>query len=142
MYLLDTNVISQVAKKQPDPGVIHFLSQARDTLDSLFLSVLTLGEIYQGILKLEHRGDTVQAQQLHQWYGKVIDEFADSILPIDSNTAIRWAEMLAVTDNTNAIDKLIAATALQHNLILVTRNMAHFRSTGVQLLNPFSGLGR
>lgn len=139
MYLLDTNVISQTARKQPDPGVIDFLSRVRDSRDGLFLSVLTLGEIHRGIVKLERQGDGDQARKLRQWHREITEEFAEHILPIDGDTTIIWGAILAATDDTNAIDKLIAAAALQYDLILVTRNVGHMQGTGVRLLNPFSG---
>lgn len=139
MYLLDTNVISEAARKRPDSGVMDFLSHARESSDGLFLSVLTLGEIYRGIVKLERHGDETQVRKLRQWHGEIHDEFTECVLPIDGDTALLWGAILAATDGTNAIDKLIAATALQYDLILVTRNVGHVRGTGVRWLNPFTG---
>ena len=126
VYLLDTNVISQLTKRQPDPGVTAFIQEADDAESSLYLSVLTIGEINKGIIRLT------------QWHEQLKIDFADFLLPIDADTTTIWGEILAVTDDTNAIDKLIAATALQYGLTLVTRNIDHLVGTGARCLNPFT----
>ena len=137
VYLLDTNVISELAKRQPNAGVMAFVKEARDIESPLYLSVLTIGEIYKGIAKLIRYKDHQQAGRLRQWQEQITMDFADSLLPIDADTTVIWGEVLAATDDTNAIDKLIAATALQYDLTLVTRNIDHVLVTGAKCVNPF-----
>ena len=137
MYLLDTNVISQLSKRQPDPGVTAFINRANNAESPLYLSVITLGEINKGIARLTRYNDLQQAERLKQWHLRLKIDFADFLLPIDADTAVIWGEILAVTDDTNAIDKLIAASALQYGLTLVTRNIDHLIDTGAMCINPF-----
>ena len=138
VYLLDTNVISQPTKRQPDPGVTAFIQEADDAESSLYLSVLTIGEINKGIVRLTRYNDLQQADSLTQWHEQLKIDFADFLLPIDADTTTIWGEILAATDDTNAIDKLIAATALQYGLTLVTRNIDHLVGTGARCFNPFT----
>ena len=138
VYLLDTNVISQLTKRQPDPGVTAFIQEADDAESSLYLSVLTIGEINKGIVRLTRYNDLQQADRLTRWHEQLKIDFADFILPIDADTTTIWGEILAATDDTNAIDKLIAATALQYGLTLVTRNIDHLVGTGARCFNPFT----
>ena len=138
MYILDTNVISQLTKRQPDPGVTAFIQEADDAESSLYLSVLTIGEINKGIVRLTRYNDLQQADRLTRWHEQLKIDFADFILPIDADTTTIWGEILAATDDTNAIDKLIAATALQYGLTLVTRNIDHLVGTGARCFNPFT----
>ena len=138
MYILDTNVISQLTKRQPDPGVTAFIQEADDAESSLYLSVLTIGEINKGIVRLTRYNDLQQADSLTQWHEQLKIDFADFLLPIDADTTTIWGEILAATDDTNAIDKLIAATALQYGLTLVTRNIDHLVGTGARCFNPFT----
>ena len=138
VYLLDTNVISQLTKRQPNAGVIAFIEEADDTESSLYLSVISVGQINKGIVRLTRHNDLLQANRLRQWHNQLQIDFADFLLPIDIDTTVIWGEILAVTDDTNAIDKLIAATALQYGLTLVTRNIDHFAGTGARCINPFN----
>jgi toxin FitB len=132
-YLLDTNVISETRKSRPDTGVIAFLSAAG--AEGLFLSVLTLGELRKGVA-LRRRTDPVTAVELGIWVEGIETNFADRILPIDSATALRWGELL-VGRSLPVVDMLIAATALNRDLTVVTRNTRDFASTGVLLLDPW-----
>ena len=138
VYLLDTNVISQLIKRQPNPGVTAFMQEADDTQSSLYLSVITTGEISKGIARLTRYNDLQQAERLGQWHEQLKIDFADYLLPIDVDTTVIWGEILAATDDTNAIDKLIAATALQYGLTVVTRNITHLVGTGANCVNPFT----
>ena len=137
VYLLDTNVISQLAKRQPNTGVVTFMKKAKKEKSPLYLSALTIGEINKGIAKLTRYNDHQQADKLRQWQEQLITGFADSLLLIDDDTSIIWGEVLAATDDTNAVDKLIAATALQYDLTLVTHNTDHVKGTGAKYVNPF-----
>jgi len=96
----------------------------------------TIGELRQGVERIRHRGDAEQARLLERWLKQVSRAYADAILPIDEETAHVWGR-LRVPNPENPLDKQIAATALIHDLTVVTRNTEHFTSTGVRLKNPF-----
>lgn len=137
-YLLDTNVISETRKTRPDAGVIAFLTAAESS--SLFLSVLTVGELHRGV-KAKHRKDPVAADQLEVWVADIETTFADRVLPIDAMAARWWGE-LSAERKLPVIDTLIAATAMTHDLTLVTRNTRDVESTGVALLDPWQSRGK
>jgi len=137
MYLVDTNVVSELRKAQSaDRGVIEFMSKASGSNKRCYLSVVTVGELYRGVALIRHRGDTNQANALSDWMRTILDKYEDNILAIDKDISLIWAS-LRVPHYENAIDKLIAATALSHSLTLVTRNTKDFEKTGVRVLNPF-----
>ena len=137
MYLIDTNVLSQLAKSRPNKGVLHFFKDIKVKGNESYLSVITLGEIRKGIDKLVAHGDTLQSHKLNHWLESLKLDYKDNILPVDTCVGEWWGKILATADDTNAIDKLLAATAITHNLILVTRNVGHLRDSGAKLLNPF-----
>ncbi|MEN5116800.1 type II toxin-antitoxin system VapC family toxin [Luteimonas sp. TWI662] len=137
MYLLDTNVISELRKAaegRADPRVAAW--QANVDEFACFLSVITLQELEFGVLRLERR-DAPQGETLRGWLNqRVVPAFAGRILPIDDAVALRCAQ-LHVPDPRPAHDALIAATALTHGLRVVTRNAADFAPMGVDLLDPW-----
>jgi predicted nucleic acid-binding protein len=138
MYLIDTNVISEARKgTKANPGVQQFFANTRRRRTLVFLSVVTVGELRRGVELIRHRGDLPQAAQLETWLDSVLDRFADCILDIDSDVAQLWGR-LRVPQPENALDKQIAATALIHDLTVVTRNRRHLESTGVAVLDPFA----
>ena len=138
MYLIDTNVVSEARKRdKANPGVIRFFDKAQVDGDALYVSVITVGEIRRGIELIRHRGDARQARQLEAWLELILQEFEDHILDFAHDEAQLWGR-LRVPHPENAIDKQIAATALTHDLTVVTRNLEHFEGLGVRLLNPFT----
>ena len=136
MLLLDTNVVSELRKVgdgRADPGVMAWL--AGTDASSCYVSALTLMELEIGILRVEQR-DPAQGNLLRRWMeSRVMPEFAERTLPVDTTVALRCAR-LHVPDPRAERDALIAATALVHGMRVVTRNVADFAATGVPLLNP------
>jgi toxin FitB len=137
VYLIDTNVISEARKRRrANRGVRSFFDKVRTYDEPLFVSVITVGEIRRGIEIIRHRGDNPQARRLEAWLEAVLRDFDERILEFGNEEAQVWGR-LRVPYHENAIDKQIAATALTHDLILVTRNAEHFKALGVRFFNPF-----
>ena len=137
MYLVDTNVISEVRKRsKANKGVQDFFKLVTSERTPVFVSVVTVGELRRGVELIRHRGDTRQAAQLEKWLDKLLVKYQDFILDFDKNIAQLWGR-LRVPHPENALDKQIAATALIHDLTVVTRNHKDFTKTGVRTLNPF-----
>ncbi|HVN88223.1 MAG TPA: type II toxin-antitoxin system VapC family toxin [Candidatus Binataceae bacterium] len=134
MFLIDTNIISEVRKgRRCDPNVAAWYQTARD--DELFLSVLVAGEIRQGIGRLRPRNPR-QAKALENWLDEVLDSFLERILPVDERIAQIWGRLSAHA-SLPVVDALLAATAQAHGLTLVTRNVKDIERSGVRCLNPF-----
>ncbi|HEY7641097.1 MAG TPA: type II toxin-antitoxin system VapC family toxin [Steroidobacteraceae bacterium] len=137
MYLIDTDVVSEARKgDKANPGVRAFFSDAARDDAELYISAVTIGELRQGVEALRHRGDAPQAKRLERWLDRVSGDFRETILPFDQEAAHVWGR-LRVPNCENPLDKQIAATALIHDLVVVTRNVAHYQATGVRILNPF-----
>jgi predicted nucleic acid-binding protein len=132
-YLLDTNVVSETRRRRPDPRVIRWLEASGP--DAHFVSVLTLGEITKGIAQ-HRRRDPQGADRLARWLGGLRTLFTERILVVGDAEATRWGD-LAGRAELPVIDGLIAATALVHDLTLVTRNTRDFALTGARLLDPW-----
>ena len=132
MFLLDTDVLS--AHRRPDrtPAIAKWLSSRR-TVD-LHLSVVSIGEIERRIARQRAR-DAAFAEALASWLDRVLRLYGDRILGIDAPTARRWGQLSASISHQGA-DLLIAATALEHGLTVVTRNVRHYEPTGVSVLDP------
>jgi predicted nucleic acid-binding protein len=134
--LLDTCVLSELRRSDGNPRVRATVESHRDS--DLFISVLTLGEIIKGITLLT---PGKKKEGLHQWVQGIEQNYADRILPIDSETSRIWGEITAQARTHGiivpAVDGLIAATALCHGLHLMTRNTSDFTATGVLLTNPW-----
>ena len=138
MYLLDTDVISEARKgDKANAGVRRFFAEAAREEISLYVSVITVGELRQGVERIKHRGDAAQAAELERWLEKVANDYSGNILPFEEDAADMWGR-LRVPHPENPLDKQIAAIALIYDLIVVTRNVEHFKPTGVRLRNPFT----
>ncbi len=137
MYLIDTNVISEIRKgKRANIGVTSFFQNADEKHIPIYLSVITIGELWRGVKLLEYRQDSRTFTQLQRWFQTIIDEYKDFIIPFETDEAHIWAE-LRVPHQENSIDKQIAATALSYGFTVVTRNDQHFKAAGLSVLNPF-----
>lgn len=138
MYLLDTDVVSEMRKGEgANRGVREFFANASRAGTDLYLSAITIGELRQGVERIRHRGDAAQARRLERWLNQITSAYAHAILAFDEECAHVWGR-LRVPHPENPLDKQIAATALIHDLHVVTRNTDHFAPTGVGLLNPFA----
>ena len=136
-FLLDTNVPSELTRLRPEARVVHWLDAQNN--ERLFLSVVTLGEIRKGVTLLV---DSKRRSQLEQWFiEELLSWFAGRILPVTQAIADRWGVLDATSQRRgtplNTADGLIAATALEHGLTLVTRNARDFADLGVSLFNPW-----
>jgi predicted nucleic acid-binding protein len=133
MYLIDTVVLSELRKPRRDAGLVAWF-EGRRTSD-LFISVISIGEIERGVAR-SRAIDPGFAALLAAWLDKVLLLYGERILPVDLDAARRWGLLSAEIGNESA-DLLIAATALEHGLTVVTRNVSDFEPTGVAVLNPF-----
>jgi predicted nucleic acid-binding protein len=137
-YLIDTNVLSELRKgARCDPNVSRWFASVEP--EEVFLSVLAVGEIRNGIERIRRRDDR-SARALDTWLRKLIAEHSDRILPIDEAIAQEWGR-LSVPDRIPVVDGLMAATARVHSLTLATRNLKDVARTGVPCINPFSSEG-
>ena len=134
MFLLDTDILSALRRSERSPEAVTWL-ESRRTSD-LYLSVVTIGEIERGISQQQRRAPAF-ARELARWLDRVLAWYGDRILPVNVLTARRWGRLSATLGHAGA-DLLIAATALEHGLIVVTRNVRDFEPTGVEVLNPFT----
>ena len=134
MYLIDTVVLSELRKPQRDPGVVAWFEQQRTT--ELFVSVISIGEIERGIAR-QHATDPGFAAALAAWLDRLLALYGERVLPFDLKTARRWGQLSAAVGNDSA-DLMIAGTALEHGLTVVTRNVSDFEPTGAPVLNPFN----
>lgn len=135
-YLLDTNVISELRKgERAEPSVSSWFGGVAD--QEIYLSVLTIGEIRRGIESVRRR-DPDSAATLDSWLSRLTETHRDRILQVDRTIAEEWGRM-NVPDPLPVVDGLLAATARVVGLMLVTRNVADVKATGVELLDPFNG---
>jgi predicted nucleic acid-binding protein len=132
-FLLDTNVISERSRRRPDARVTAFLDRIQDS--RLFLSALTVGELRKGVEKVRG-GDRARAARLTRWIDDLEHNFIERIIPVDATVATIWGRLSAERTRP-VVDTLIAATALAHDLVLVTRDVGDVADTGALLLNPW-----
>ena len=132
MYLLDTNIVSELRKPRPQAAVISWLKGVDDS--DLHISVVTLGEIQAGI-EITRERDAAKAAEIEAWADQVAAAY--NVLPMDAATFRQWAKLMHRQSDTVYEDAMIAATALVHKLTVVTRNVADFKRFGVPMLNPF-----
>ena len=137
MFLIDTDVLSALRKRERSRSIVRWLASQRT--GDLYLSVVSIGEIERGIEKQRHRNPDF-ADTLGTWLDDVIRLYGDRILPVDLPTARRWGRLSQAMGRQDA-DLLIAASALERGLIVVTRNVRHFEPTGVSVLDPSAPAG-
>lgn len=135
-YLLDTNVISEPKRKTPDASVLRFLAGIDNS--RFFISASTIGEIKKGVVKLASGRLKVE---LEIWFESLRNHYAARILPITESTFLVWGKMFAEFEKKGIVrptfDSLLEATALEHDLVLVTRNVKNFKDSSVTILNPW-----
>lgn len=133
MYLLDTNVVSELRKVRPHGGVLAWLGTV--DVQRVYLSAVSLGEIQRGI-EITRRQDAVRADELEAWTNQITGYW--SILPMDVPAFRVWGRLMHRRSPELTHDAMIAATAQVHGMAVVTRNVKHFRDFGVETVNPFS----
>lgn len=133
MYLLDTNVVSELRKPKPHGAVVAWLQSVDDA--SLFLSAVTLGEIQAGI-ELTREQDPAKAAEIEVWLELVASAY--NVLPMDAAAFRAWAKLMHRKSDTLYEDAMIAATAVTNGLTVATRNVGDFKALGVEVLNPFA----
>jgi predicted nucleic acid-binding protein len=132
-YLLDTNVVSEPRRRNPEPRLLAWIRGAR--YDDAFISVLVIGELRQGVERMR-RKDPRQAEVQETWLEEIEDRYSDRIVPVDAKVADVWGR-ISGPDPLPEVDGLMAATALAYDWTFVTRNTKHVERTGVRLLNPW-----
>jgi toxin FitB len=133
LYLLDTNVISELRRQRPHGAVLAWLRGIADA--DLHVSAASIGEMQAGI-ELTRGQDPARADELEEWLNRVEETY--SVVPMDGRTFRLWARLMHRRSDDLAVDAMVAATTLANNLVLVTRNVRDFRRFGVNLLNPFA----
>ena len=132
MYLLDTNVVSELRRPRPHRAVLRWIADVQ--ADQLYLSAVTIGEIQAGI-EITREQDIAKAEELEAWLGKVLMSY--SVLPMDAAAFREWARLMHKSSDTLIEDAMIAATAKVHGLTVVTRNVRDFTQLDVEVQNPF-----
>ena len=133
MYLLDTNVVSELRKPKPHQGVVAWVQNAAD--ETLHLSAVTIGEIQAGI-QITREQDAEKAHEIETWLNSVAETY--NIIPADGHIFRRWAQLMHRRPDHHLEDALIAATALVRGLSVVTRDVDDFKPFGVSTINPFT----
>jgi toxin FitB len=134
MFLIDTVTLSELRKRERDPSVVRWFERQRT--GDLYLSVISIGKIERGIARLRTT-DPRFSVALADWLDRVLSVYGDRIVPFELRAARRWGVLSAMLGN-DSVDLMIAATALENGLTVVTRNASDFEPTGVPVLDPFS----
>ena len=134
MYLLDTNVVSELRRPRPHSAVLEWIADV--PAEHLFVSAVTIGEIQAGI-EITRDQDEAKAEELEIWLDKVLASYG--VLPMDAHTFREWARLMHRRSDTMTEDAMIAATATVHRMTVVTRNVSDFSQLGVDLQDPFEG---
>ena len=132
MFLLDTNVVSELRRPRPNRDVIEWIADV--PAEQIFVSAVTVGEIQAGI-EITREQDAAKAMELEVWLDRVLASYG--VLPMDAPTFREWAKLMHRRSDTISENAMIAATARVHRLTVVTRNVRDFRQLGVELHNPF-----
>lgn len=132
MYLLDTNVVSELRRPKPHGAVLAWIAATDERM--LAISAITIGEIQRGI-EAAHEQDSARARMIEVWLGQLMQSM--SVLPLDGQCMIQWAKLMHRRPPHLVADAMIAATATVHGLIVVTRNVKDFEHFPVKMLNPF-----
>ena len=132
MYLLDTNVVSELRRSHPHGAVLDWIAHV--STEQLFVSAVTVGEIQAGI-EITREQDETKADELEAWLDRVLNSF--SVLPMDAAAFREWARLMYKRSDAISDDAMIAATAIVHRLTVVTRNVRDFERLGVEFENPF-----
>ena len=136
MYLLDTNVVSELRRPRPYRAVLEWITDV--PAEQLFVSSVTVGEIQAGI-EITREQDTAKAEELEAWLDRVLASFGvlPGVLPMDAPAFREWARLMHSMSDTTTEDAMIPATTMVHRLTVVTRNVSGFGQLGVDLQNPF-----
>lgn len=132
MYLLDTNVVSELRRPKPHGAVLAWIAATDERM--LAISAITIGEIQRGI-EAAHEQDSAHARMIELWLGQLMQSM--SVLPLDGQCMIQWAKLMHRRPSHLIADAMIAATATVHGLVVVTRNVKDFELFPVKVLNPF-----
>ncbi len=131
-FLLDTNIVSELRRNKPHGALLRWYQNIEASL--LFISAVTIGEL-QGGIEITRRQDPEKTRELESWLSALMENA--NVLPMDAKTFQCFAKIMSGKSKAHDFDGMIAATALQHNLILVSRNEKDFKQFGVEVLNPF-----